>query len=190
MNVRDRYYPTVPAYVCRRRRSCGIFNPNANPRFARLLRIIKYLAVPRSPVSCCKYLLFPLCHGRGREFESRRPRHLFKHLQQTQKKIWVRLGPISLRSTPPAAHSLEQILERALQHQLWNESCFVHRQQTARQDSIHEFPLCQTFALRHCLKILVRHMEIAVTQVVADCSRFATSIPATHLSVPDASATP
>src|SRR5713101_2885990 len=62
------------------------------------------------------------CHGRGRGFESRRPRHIFKHLQQTQKKIWVRLGPKSNRSTPPAAHSLERILECALQHQLLNES--------------------------------------------------------------------
>ncbi len=62
------------------------------------------------------------CHGRGREFESRRLRHIFKHLQRTQKKIWVRSGPIRSRSTPPAAHSLEQILERALQQQLLNES--------------------------------------------------------------------
>jgi hypothetical protein len=63
MNVRVRYDPTVPAYVLRHRRTCGIFNPNANPRCVRLLRIIKYLAVLRSLVSCCKYLLFPLCHG-------------------------------------------------------------------------------------------------------------------------------
>src|SRR5580700_10151962 len=76
-NVRDRYDPTVPAYVLRHRRTRAIFNPNANPRFVRLLRITKYLAVPRSLVSCCKYLLLPLCHGRGREFESRRPRHSF-----------------------------------------------------------------------------------------------------------------
>src|SRR6266436_2579483 len=68
------------------------------------------------------YITTLRCHGRGREFESRRPRHLFKHLQQTQKKIWLRLGPISLRSTPPAAYSLERTLERALQHQLLNES--------------------------------------------------------------------
>ena len=32
------------------------------------------------------------------------------------------LGPISVRSTSPAAHSLEQIPERALQHQLLNQS--------------------------------------------------------------------
>src|SRR6266576_1102929 len=50
------------------------------------------------------------------------PAIFFSHLQQTQKKIWVRLGPISDRSTPPAAHSLERILERALQHQLLYES--------------------------------------------------------------------
>ena len=35
------------------------------------------------------------CHGRGREFESRRPRHIFNHLQNNPEKIWVRLGPIS-----------------------------------------------------------------------------------------------
>jgi hypothetical protein len=51
------------------------FNPYSNPRFGRLRRICKYLAVPCSLVSCCKYLLLPLCHDRGREFESRRPRH-------------------------------------------------------------------------------------------------------------------
>ena len=49
------------------------FNPNFNPRSDRLRRIYKYLAVPRSLVSCCKCLLLPLCHDRGREFESRRP---------------------------------------------------------------------------------------------------------------------
>ena len=47
------------------------FNPFANPRYARLLRIFKYLAVPSSLVSYCKYLLSPLCHGRGRS-----PNHL------------------------------------------------------------------------------------------------------------------
>jgi hypothetical protein len=53
------------------------FNPSPNPRSERLRRIYKYLAVPCSLVSYCKYLLLPLCHGRGREFESRRPRHSF-----------------------------------------------------------------------------------------------------------------
>jgi hypothetical protein len=62
------------------------------------------------------------CHGRGREFESRRPRHIFKHLHETREKIWVRLGPISQRNTPPAVPSLERILESTLQHQLLNES--------------------------------------------------------------------
>jgi hypothetical protein len=81
----------------------ALFNPMSNPKCVRFVGIFKYLAVPNSLVSCWKYLLFPLCHGRGREFESRRPRHLFKHLQRIQKKIWVRLGPISLRSTLPAA---------------------------------------------------------------------------------------
>jgi hypothetical protein len=34
-------------------------NPNAKPRFFRLLRAFKYLAVPSGLVSCCKYLLLP-----------------------------------------------------------------------------------------------------------------------------------
>lgn len=45
-----------------------------------------------------------------------------KHLHKTQKTIWVCLGPIRLRSTLAAAHSREQILERALEHQPLNES--------------------------------------------------------------------
>ena len=36
--------------------------------------------LPLSLASCCKYLLFPLCHGRGRDFESRRPRQLFPNV--------------------------------------------------------------------------------------------------------------
>jgi hypothetical protein len=36
------------------------FNPTCNPILTRLLRIIKYLAVPGSLVSYCKYLMLPL----------------------------------------------------------------------------------------------------------------------------------
>jgi hypothetical protein len=50
--------------------------------------------IPNSLVSCCKYLLLPLCHGRGREFESSPP-FPFKHLQRTRKNNQVRLSPIS-----------------------------------------------------------------------------------------------
>ncbi len=35
------------------------FNPKANPRCVQPRRIIKYLAVPNSLVSCCKYLQSP-----------------------------------------------------------------------------------------------------------------------------------
>src|SRR6266480_7371492 len=46
--------------------------------------------VRRHRLISISYISHGRCHGRGREFESRRPRHLFKHLQQTQKKIWGR----------------------------------------------------------------------------------------------------
>lgn len=44
----------------------------------------------------------------------------------------------------------------------------MNRESTARQDRIHQLFLRESFSLRRCLKILVRHMEIAVTQVIAD----------------------
>jgi hypothetical protein len=107
------------------------------------------------------------CHGRGREFDSRRPRHIFKHLQQTQKIIWVRSGPISVPSTPSAAHSL------ALSNTNYWTSVDLLADSKPPGNRIYQFSLRQAFALRRCLKILVRHMEIAVTQVVADrtCTR-------------------
>jgi len=51
--------------------SFELSNPNANPRSLQLLRIFNYLAVPSSLVSCYKYLLLPLCHGRGELWRSR-----------------------------------------------------------------------------------------------------------------------
>jgi hypothetical protein len=36
------------------------------------------------------------CHGRGREFESRRPRQLFQQVTKIGPKIWRYLGPISV----------------------------------------------------------------------------------------------
>jgi hypothetical protein len=58
---------------------------------------LAFLAAP------CKYLKCQIiCHGRGREFESRRTRHIFKHLHETQKKsgsIWVQQAFEALR--PP-----------------------------------------------------------------------------------------
>ena len=80
------------------------------------------MSVRRHRLVSIDYITALPCHGRGREFESRRPRHIFKHLHETQKKIWVRLGPISQRSPPPAVPSLERILESTLQHQLLNKS--------------------------------------------------------------------
>ncbi len=66
---------------------------------------LRYLAVSkdvrRHRLISISYISQGPCHGRGREFESRRPRHIFNHLQQTQKKIWVRLGPISLEALRP-----------------------------------------------------------------------------------------
>jgi len=63
----------------------------------------------------------------------------------------------SLRNTSPRI-----IWGPVLQHPLLNERQFGHRQQTLGQDGLHQFPLSQTLALRCGLKILVRHMHIAV----------------------------
>ena len=85
-------------------------NPNANPKSRRLLRIFKYLAVPGSLVSCCKYLLLPLCHGRGREFESRRPRHFFQAARRNSLRPFeTQKGHVS---RPFCAHFL--VLPRVL----------------------------------------------------------------------------
>ncbi len=37
----------------------------------------QYFAFLRAPRKCLNFHLKLLCHGRGREFESRRPRHTF-----------------------------------------------------------------------------------------------------------------
>jgi hypothetical protein len=61
------------ARICR-----NFFNPSVNPKLGRRERVYKYLAVLGGLVSCCKYLSSTRCHGRGRGFESRRPRHSFQ----------------------------------------------------------------------------------------------------------------
>jgi hypothetical protein len=56
------------------------FNPQSNPQHAVSCAILNDLrGVWQSPQSCksLKNLTAPRCHGRGREFESRRPRHSF-----------------------------------------------------------------------------------------------------------------
>jgi hypothetical protein len=68
----------------------NLFNPSSNPRSGRLARIYKYLAVPGGLVSCCKYLSSTRCHGRGRGFESRRPRHSFQ--QHTESPLFKRVA--------------------------------------------------------------------------------------------------
>jgi hypothetical protein len=88
--------------------------------------LVVSMSVRRHRLISSDYIKTLGCHGRGREFESRRPRHIFKHLQQTQKIIWVCLGPISRQSTFSAAHSTGQqrLLQKeyAFPHQLLNES--------------------------------------------------------------------
>ena len=41
----------------------------------------QYFAFLRAPRKCLNFHIKLLCHGRGREFESRRPRHNFSNLQ-------------------------------------------------------------------------------------------------------------
>ena len=87
---------------------------------------IRYLVVSkdvrRHRLISISYISHGRCHGRGREFESRRPRHIFQSLTANPEKNLGPFGSNKPRSSPPAAHSLEQILERALQHQLLNQS--------------------------------------------------------------------
>jgi hypothetical protein len=63
--------------------------------------LVVSMSVRRHRLISIDYITALRCHGRGREFESRRPRHIFNHLQRTPKKIWVRLGPISLEALRP-----------------------------------------------------------------------------------------
>jgi hypothetical protein len=54
-------------------RLMSILNPQPNPQFVWSCKTCRYLGSPRVVLSCkteCGY-----CHGKGREFESRRPRH-------------------------------------------------------------------------------------------------------------------
>jgi len=54
-----------------------ISNPQPNPQFVVSCTSYGYFGSPRVLVSGCK--TYPgYCHGRGREFESRRPRHSFQ----------------------------------------------------------------------------------------------------------------
>ena len=93
------------------------------------------------------------------------------YFQSLTKDPRKNLGPFGSNKLPK--HSLRNTSPRiiwgpVLQHPLLNERRFGHRQQTLGQDCLHQLPLSQTLALRCCLKILVRHMQIAVPQVVAD----------------------
>jgi hypothetical protein len=63
---------------------------------------LQYFTFLRAPHKRLSFHIKLHCHGRGREFESRRPRHIFKHLHETQKKsgsFWVQQAFEALR--PP-----------------------------------------------------------------------------------------
>jgi hypothetical protein len=57
-------------------------DPQPNPQFGMSYMSSGYFGSPRGLVSCCKTYSRCPCHGRGREFESRRPRQLFQGLRE------------------------------------------------------------------------------------------------------------
>jgi hypothetical protein len=58
---------------------------------------IRYLVVSkdvrRHRLISISYITTLRCHGRGREFESRRPRHIFNHLRALAVRIVAHLLP-------------------------------------------------------------------------------------------------
>jgi hypothetical protein len=49
--------------------------------------------VRRHRLISISYISHGRCHGRGREFESRRPRHIFNHLRPLSVRIVAQLLP-------------------------------------------------------------------------------------------------
>jgi hypothetical protein len=55
-----------------------IFNPQLNPQFDLSCMTCAAFGSPRVSFKLLQNLFPQRCHGRGREFESRRPRHSFQ----------------------------------------------------------------------------------------------------------------
>ncbi len=107
---------------------------------------IRYLVVSkdvrRHRLISISYVSQWRCHGRGREFESRRPRHILKDLQLGRCLFWVQLG--------------------------CNRICDCRYPQLHWQNRFDQLLLGSASRARCRLQILVGHTEIAVTQVIAD----------------------
>ena len=84
----DLYCPTAPQRRCQSVHSVGFGIPTLesgnNPGTLRVpLRSLTCFCMPSNARKCLKFQIKVLCHGRGREFESRRPRHSFQRSYRT-----------------------------------------------------------------------------------------------------------
>ena len=55
-----------------------VFQPDVQPEMCPTYGYYQVIGSPQQPCKLLRVLDIPRCHGRGREFESRRPRHSFQ----------------------------------------------------------------------------------------------------------------
>ena len=127
-------------------KACGVVTRGTRERNGDVVQLVRTLP----------------CHGRGRGFESRRPRHSFEWFTKDPEN---RSGSNSISHLP--IRCLDPSEETNLSASGSRLICFP-RARPPRQNGIHELSLREAFAFCRCLEILVGYVQIAVTQVIAD----------------------